>query len=93
LTPATSTEAIVRLATELAAEGGQLSAVDSLIASVGSDRQALETARDQVAGHLHRHGDDFEATAALTLLNRALARIPIVDPLDWRVRWSRHRKP
>jgi hypothetical protein len=27
------------------------------------------------------------------VLNRALSQIPRVDPMDWRVRWSHHRKP
>jgi hypothetical protein len=91
--PAISTEAIVQQAREFAKDGDRDEAVDQLIGIVGPDRRALETARDQVAAHLHRHVDDWEATATLTVLNRALAQIPRTDPLDWRVRWSRHRKP
>lgn len=91
--PATSPEAIVQQAADLTRDHDQAAAVEKLIAMVGSDRRALEVARDQVAAHLHRHVDDFQATASLTLLNRALSGIPIVDPLDWRVRWSKHRKP
>jgi hypothetical protein len=91
--PAITTEAIVQQARELARDGDQAGAVERLVAMVGSDRTALETARDQVAAHLHRHVDDWQATATLTVLNRALAQIPRTDPLDWRVRWSRHRKP
>ena len=38
--------------------------------------------------------DDWDATAALTLLNRTLSLLPRHDPLDWRVRWTqRFRKP
>ena len=84
---------IVRQAAEFAAGGDPVAAADALIASVGPDRKALAGARDQVAQRLHRQNDDFEATAALTVLNRALSRVPIVDPLDWRVRWAKHRKP
>jgi hypothetical protein len=91
--PSTSPEAIVQQAADLSQDHDQATAVDKLISMVGSDRHALEAARDQVAAHLHRHVDDYQATATLTLLNRALSNTPIVDPLDWRVRWSKHRKP
>jgi hypothetical protein len=91
--PAFTTEAIVQQAGALARDGDLAGAVEQLIGIVGPDRPAFETARDQVAAHLHRHVDDWQATATLTVLNRALARIPRTDPLDWRVRWSRHRKP
>lgn len=87
-----SSDIIVQRAADLTRDHDQM-ATDKLIALVGSDRYALEAARDQVAAHLHRRVDDFAATATLTLLNRALAGIPIVDPLDWRVRWAKHRKP
>jgi hypothetical protein len=91
--PSMTIDDIVRQAAELAASGDAVAAADALIASVGADRQALGAARDQVARHLHHQIDDFEATAALTVLNRALSRVPIVDPMDWRVRWAKHRKP
>jgi hypothetical protein len=91
--PPSSPEAIVRQAADLTQDRDQAAALEKLIAAVGADRHSLEMARDQVAAQLHRRVDDFQATATLTLLNRALSGIPIVDPLDWRVRWSRHRKP
>jgi hypothetical protein len=86
-------DAIVQQAADLTRDVDQAAAADKLIVLVGSDRHALETARDQVAAQLHRSVGDFQATATLTLLNRAMAGIPIVDPLDWRVRWAKHRKP
>lgn len=91
--PSSPADAIVLQAADLTRESDQAAAADKLIVLAGSDRQALETARDRVAAQLHRSVDDFEATATLTLLNRAMAGIPIVDPLDWRVRWAKHRKP
>jgi hypothetical protein len=91
--PSMTIDDIVRQAAALAAGGDPVAAADALIASVGADREALGAARDQVASHLHHQIDDFEATAALTVLNRALSRVPIVDPMDWRVRWAKHRKP
>jgi hypothetical protein len=94
--PSTSPDAIVQQAADLSQDHDQAAAKEKLIGLVGGDRHALEAARDQVAAHLHRRVDDFQATATLTLLNRALADIPIVDPLDWRVRWSNRigsRKP
>ncbi len=91
--PSTSPEAIAQEAADLSRDHDQAAALERLIVVVGPDRRALEVARDQVAAQLHRRVDDFQATATLTLLNRALSDIPIVDPLDWRVRWSKHRKP
>ena len=90
--PSVTADAIALEAAHLAHDRDP-AAADKLIAIANGDREALEAARDQVAAHLHAQVDDWEATAALTLLNRALARIPRVDPLDWRERWSRHRKP
>jgi tRNA C32,U32 (ribose-2'-O)-methylase TrmJ len=87
-------EAIATEATELARSGPSDSAAEALAAAAGGDRQAIEAARDQVASHLHNAVDDWEATAALTLLNRTLAGMPRHDPLDWRVRWGqRFRRP
>jgi hypothetical protein len=88
-----TTDAIIRHAGDLARNDGLNEAADQLIAMVGPDREAIESARDRVAARLHRNVEDFAATATLTVLNRALARIPRNDPLDWRVRWSKHRKP
>jgi hypothetical protein len=90
---ALTTDAIIHHAGELAQDADISAAVDELIGLVGPDRQAMESARDRVAAHLHRSVDDWKATATLTVLNRALARMPRNDPLDWRVRWSKHRKP
>jgi len=91
--PSPSPDAIVQQAADLAQDGDREAATEKLIAMVGSDRPALEAARDQVAADLHRRVDDFAATATLRLLNRALSELPVVDPLDWRVRWAKHRKP
>jgi hypothetical protein len=88
-----TTDAIIQHAGALARDGDVNAAVDRLIEMAGPDRAAFESARNRVAARLHRRVDDWEATATLTVLNRALARIPRNDPLDWRVRWSKHRKP
>jgi hypothetical protein len=91
----TSPGAIVERAVELAraGAGSAPAALEQLMSMVDGDRSVLEEARDQVAARLHHRSDDWEATGALTLLNRALAQAPRVDPLDWRERWARHRKP
>jgi hypothetical protein len=87
-------EAIAAQATELARSGSPDSATQALVAAAGGDRQTIETARDQLAARLHTAVDDWDATAALTLLNRTLADMPRHDPLDWRVRWKqRFRRP
>ncbi len=91
--PTVTPDAIIQRAAALSPDGDQAAAEEQMIELVGSDRQALGEARDQVAAHLHRHIDDYRATATLRLLNRTLARVPIQDPLDWRTRWARHRKP
>lgn len=91
---ADSSEGLVARANDLAGSGTDIEAADRLLADVGQDRRALEGARDQVAAHLHAHVDDFQATATLQLLNRALSRMVIDDPLDWKVRWhQRFRRP
>lgn len=66
---------------------------DQVADSAGGDRGVLEAARDRVAAQVRRRVDDFEATAALQTLNRALADSPPTDPFDWQVRWERRRKP
>jgi hypothetical protein len=60
---------------------------------VGDDRALLEAAQRELALHLHSHPDDWVATAALILLNKALVQYGWSDPYDWKVRWSQHRKP
>jgi hypothetical protein len=88
-------EALVARALEVATEGPQgQEGVDALIAAAGDDRLLLEAARDQMARRVRASVDDWDATAALTLLNRTLSLLPRHDPLDWRVRWTqRFRKP
>ena len=86
-------EAIGSKARELAGSGAD-GAPEAVIADAGGDRALLEAARDQMAARVRAAVDDFGATAALTLLNRALSDLPRHDPLDWRVRWTqRFRKP
>ncbi len=91
----TTADELIRKAGEVARAGDAngSGASDSLVSAAGGDRQLLEAARDKVAARLHGRADDWDATAALTMLNRALSRMPRTDPLDWRVRWAHHRKP
>ena len=92
--PAAGPDALVERAYQLSRSGVTPEAADELIAAAGPARRDLEAARDRVATRVHARVDDFEATAALQLLNRALSRAPIHDPLDWKVRWTqRFRKP
>jgi hypothetical protein len=68
--------------------------ISALTDAAGGDRSLLEAARDQMAGRVHRSVDDWDATAALTLLNRCLSDLPRYDPLDWKIRWTqRFRRP
>ena len=69
-------------------------ALEDVMAAAGGDRRTLEAARDAAAVKVHARSDDFDSTAALQMLNRILTRVPIIDPLDWKIRWSqRFRKP
>ncbi len=61
---------------------------------MGNDREALQQARDFFVSLVRAHADDFRATEALRLVNRAMSKTPIVDPLDWKPRWhQRFRRP
>ena len=86
---------VIARADKLARDGVTADAAGGeLLEAAGGDRRAIEAARDRVAAKLRRRVDDFEATATLTFLNRALAGLPIDDPLDWKVRWTqRFRRP
>ena len=92
---ATGPEGLAARAYELSrASGATPEAVEQLLAAAGTHRQDLEAARDRVAAQVRARVDDFAATAALQLPNRALSKAPIHDPLDWRVRWTqRFRRP
>jgi len=73
---------------------GALGSDESLAAAVqqlaaGGDRPALEKAQADLVQRIHERSDDFEATAALNLINRALASVGWSDPYSWKHR----RKP
>ena len=68
-------------------------ALNRLQALVPGNRAALGEVRNRFASRLHGHSDDYAATAALSLLNRALATVPHDEPLDWKRRWAKGRKP
>ncbi len=56
---------------------------------VGAGRPALEAARTALVQRIYLHSDDYEATAALRLVNKALAALGWEDPYNWKHR----RKP
>ncbi|MCL2393570.1 MAG: hypothetical protein FWC87_02690 [Acidimicrobiaceae bacterium] len=80
------TDPICTEALRLAENGGGDDAVARLVELAGTDREALVAARNAFARRLHGHADDYAATAALRLLNRALAAYGWHDPYDWRSR-------
>lgn len=80
-----ATDPICVEARKLAGDGGD-DAARALVELAGTDRGALEAARNAFARRLHGHPDDYEATSALQLLNRALATYGWHDPYDWRGR-------
>lgn len=97
MTP-TRTDTICDTAIELSRNAGTPgtspeAAADRLVVAADGDRAALEAARDRLAVRLRINQADFEATGALTLLNRALAAYGWIEPFDWKRRWAQHRKP
>jgi hypothetical protein len=82
------TEEAVALAGAFKAGGEDLDAAVEKLAESG-DRAALAQARTDLVQRIHERSDDFEATAALNLVNRALARVGWYDPYNWKLR----RKP
>jgi hypothetical protein len=73
-----------------AATGGATLGTDAIaeLAAAG-DREALEAVRAELLNRIHQRSDDYPATVALTLVNKALATVGWLDPYDWR----RRRKP
>ena len=89
----TDPDVLIDRAASLAADGTGAETSAALAQLAGNDRLLVETARDRSASRVRVRVDDWEATAALQLLNRVLADLPRTDPLDWQVRWKQHRKP
>lgn len=89
----TNPDDLIDRAAVLATDGVGASSSASLAGLAGKDRQLVEAARDRAAARVRTRVDDWEATAALQLLNRVLADLPRTDPFDWQVRWKQHRKP
>jgi putative ribosome biogenesis GTPase RsgA len=58
-----------------------------LVAS--GDRVSLRQAQSELVQRVHERSDDFAATAALSLVNKALAIVGWTDPFSWKHR----RKP
>jgi hypothetical protein len=88
--PRSTLDQLVALAGELGRPGvDKAAAARQLIDRAAGDRAALEEARNVYARHLHGRSDDWAATAALSVLNRALTDSGWIDPFDWKGR----RKP
>ncbi len=80
-------EAVV-LAGTLDSNSEALEAAVQKLAESG-DRPGLEGAQKDLVRRIQERSDDFEATAALGLVNRALAAVGWTDPYSWKHR----RKP
>ena len=89
----TDPDALIDQAAGLASDGVDAETSAALADMAGRDRRLVEAARDRAAVKVRERVDDWEATAALSLLNRVLADLPRTDPFDWQVRWKQHRKP
>ena len=86
----TSTAAeLFRRAPELGRNPDRLAAVHEIVSLCGGDRAAVEAVRDRYARLLHGDSDNWDATAALNVLNPALAALGWDDRYDWR----RRKKP
>jgi Na+-transporting NADH:ubiquinone oxidoreductase subunit NqrB len=81
-------EPIAKQAVALATDGqSSETAVQQLVAS--GDRVSLRQAQSELVQRVHERSDDFAATAALSLVNKALAIVGWTDPFSWKHR----RKP
>ncbi|HUE58756.1 MAG TPA: hypothetical protein VMO88_04165 [Acidimicrobiales bacterium] len=89
----TDLDALVDRAAAVAADGINAGTSSALAEIAGHSRGLVEAARDLAAERVRERVDNWDATAALSLLNRVLADLPRNDPLDWQVRWKQHRKP
>lgn len=78
-------ESVTKLAVSLAGQDGD--AVQQLVSR--ADHPSLERARADLVARLYQRPDDYEATAALRLVNRALAALGWDNPYSWKHR----RKP
>jgi len=78
---------VVERAIDLARQGEGPEGHARQLAGVGRD--GLERARMELVRRIFLRSDDYEATAALSLVNRALAIVGWENPYDWRHR----RKP
>lgn len=87
-TDATADE-LFRRAPQLGQRADRSAAVSELLELAGRDRAAVESVRDRYARLLHGNSDDWDATAALNVLNPALAALGWDDRYDWK----RRRKP
>jgi hypothetical protein len=87
-TPEPLAEEAVVLASTLDGGGEAVAAAVQKL-SEARDRQALERAQKDLVRRIHQRSDDFRATAALNLVNRALAAVGWTDPYSWKHR----RKP
>jgi len=82
------TEQAVELSAALSAGAKSADEAVAELASSG-DRSALEHAREELVARIYARSDDYEATAALNLVNKALAAVGWYDPYFWKHR----RKP
>ncbi len=66
---------------------------EALLATVEGRRERLESLRLRYLRRLHRASDDFEATEALRVVERAMSMIPYAeDPREERRRAHRARR-
>jgi hypothetical protein len=54
--------------------------------AAGGDRDGLERARADLLSRIYQRSDDYGATSALTLVNKALAAVGWSDPSNWKHR-------
>ncbi|MGD0810349.1 MAG: hypothetical protein ABSA91_11665 [Acidimicrobiales bacterium] len=83
-----SLEPLATQAIALATDGLSAdAAIAQLVAS--GDQASLERAQSELVQRVHERSDDFAATAALGLVNKAMAVVGWTDPFSWKHR----RKP
>jgi hypothetical protein len=86
-------ERISERAIALAADGNRDAAVNELVRLAGDDPEPLEAGRKVLVKRLSLNSNDYAASAGLTLINAALAKVGWADPVAWKPRvWRISRK-
>jgi hypothetical protein len=78
-------EPLATHAVALASDGQNTEAAVAQLVAAG-DQASLQRAQSELVQRVRERSDDFAATAALSLVNKALASVGWADPFSWKHR-------